>query len=122
MIPDVIDMEQTEQDESFERELFALRAEALPEPSLDVTGVFARVRRREGERAARARLVAWIGAASCAAASLLLAVSDVHRVDSQGDTMVTNDDAALMCPRVPASRVPQEVLESIDDTNACVAP
>jgi hypothetical protein len=114
VIPDV-------QDESFERELFALRAEALPEPALDVAGVFARVRRREEERAARARVVAWIGAASCAAASLLLAVSDVHRVDSQGEAMVTNDDAALMCPRVPASRAPHEVLESIDVTNVCIA-
>ena len=115
-------MTEIDRDESFERELFALRAEGLPEPPLDVAGVFARVRRREGERAARARLVAWIGAASCAAASLVLAVSDVHRVDSQGETMVTSDDSALMCNRFPASRAPQEVLESVDDTNVCIAP
>jgi hypothetical protein len=117
--PDVI---RIEEDESFERELFALRAEALPEPPLDVAGVFARVSRREAKRAARARFVAWIGAASCAAASLVLAVSDVHRVDSQSEPMVTNEDSALMCDRVPASRPPHEILESVDDTNVCIAP
>ena len=111
-----------EEDESFERELFALRASALPEPPLDVSGVFARVRLREQERAARARMVAWIGAAACAAASLVLAVSDVHRVDVQNETYVTNDDPALMCDRVPASRLPHEVLESHDDTNVCIGP
>lgn len=111
-----------DEDESFERELFALRARALPEPALDVAGVLSRAGTRERERAERARIVAWIGAASCAAASLLLAVSDVHRVDTQSDTYVTNDDASLMCPRVPASRVPHETLESHDDTNVCIAP
>jgi hypothetical protein len=111
-----------DEDDSLERELFALRATALPEPALDLGGVLARVRARESERAARARLVAWIGAASCAAASLVLAVSDVHRVDAQADTFVTNDDATLMCARVPASRLPTEVLESHDDTNVCRAP
>jgi hypothetical protein len=78
--------------------------------------------RAQGLASVRARIVAWIGAASCAAASLLLAVSDVHRVDTQSDTYVTNDDASLMCPRVPASRVPHETLESHDDTNVCIAP
>jgi hypothetical protein len=111
-----------EEDESFERELFALRANALPDPALDVAGVFARVRERERERAARARMVAWIGAASCAAASLFLAVSDVRRVEVQNETYVTNDDATLMCDRVPASRLPNEVLESHDDTNVCIGP
>lgn len=111
-----------EEDESLERELFALRASVLPEPAFDVAAVLARVRHRERERSARARLVAWIGAASCAAASLVLAVSDVRRVDAQSDTYVTNDDATLMCPRVPASRLPREVLESHDDTNVCIGP
>lgn len=69
--PDVIP---SEQDESLERELFALRARALPEPAFDVAAVMIRVRRREQERAARARVVVWIGAATCAAASLVLAV------------------------------------------------
>ena len=119
-----------DEDDSLERELFALRASALPEPALDVAAVLERVRRRESERAARARLVAWIGAASCAAASLVLAVSDVHRVEAHADTYVTNDDASLMCgapsegwgiSRVPASRLPNEVLESHDDTNVCMA-
>lgn len=119
MNADVIDMDR---DESLERELFALRAEALPVPPLDVAGVFSRVRRRERDRAARARFVAWIGAASCAAASLVLAVSDVHRVDSQGEQMVTSDEVALMCSRVPASLLPRETLESHDDTNVCIAP
>lgn len=111
-----------EADESFERELFALRAKALPAPDFDVNGVFARVRRRERERATRARVVAWIGAATCAAASLVLAVPDVHRVDAQNDSVVTNDETALMCARVPASIVPHEVLESHDDTNVCRGP
>jgi hypothetical protein len=111
-----------EEDESFERELFALRANALPEPALDIAGVLSRARMRERARAERARVVAWIGAATCAAASLLLAVSDVHRVDTQSDTYVTNDDATLMCPRVPASRAPHEDLESHDDTNVCLNP
>lgn len=118
----MIPIEQFEEDDSLERELFALRASALPEPPLDVAGVLERVRRRDRERAARAKLVAWIGAASCAAASLVLAVSDVRRVEAQADTFVTNDDATLMCPRVPASRLPNEVLESKDDTNICRAP
>ena len=48
--------------------------------------------------------------------------SDVHRVDAQSDSVVTNDDTALMCARVPASRAPQGVLESHDDTNVCRAP
>jgi hypothetical protein len=110
-----------EEDESLERELFALRASALPdpEPALDVSGVFERVRMRERQRAERARMVAWIGAAACAAASLVVAVSDVRRVDVQNETYVTNDEPALMCARVPASRLPHEVLESHDDTNVC---
>ena len=126
-----------DRDESLERELFALRERVLPEPVLDVAGVFARVRRRERERAARARFVAWMGAATCAAASLVLAVSDVRRVDTQNETYVTNDDASMMCVRVPASRLPHEVLESKtvdvgvlsarrleshDDTNVCIGP
>ena len=111
-----------DEDESFERELFALRANALPEPTLDIAGVFSRARMRERIRAERARVVAWIGAASCAAASLLFAVSDVHRVDTQSETYVTNEDTSLMCPRVPASRLPHEVLESHDDTNVCMNP
>lgn len=121
----------SEQDESLERELFALRARALPEPAFDVAAVMIRVRRREQERAARARVVVWIGAATCAAATLVLAVSDVRRVDLQNETYVTNDDAALMCGApsegsgmsgIPASRLPHEVLESYDDTNVCIAP
>jgi hypothetical protein len=108
-----------DEDESLERELFALRARALPDPPIDLAGVLGRVRERERERAARARLVAWIGAVTCAAASLLFAVSDVHRVDTQSDTFVTNDDGTLMCDRVPASRPPHEDLESHDDTNVC---
>lgn len=113
------------QDESFEREIFALRAEALPPPPMDVGAVIARARRLDAERAHRARLVAWIGAAACAAASMVLAVSDVHRVDSAraDTTFVTNDDGStLMCDRELASRVPREDLESHDDTNVCINP
>jgi hypothetical protein len=119
---EVTDRMAIEEGESLERELFALRARALPDPLPDLAGVISRAGRHERERVARARLVAWIGGASCAAASLVLAVSDVHRVDAQSESFVTNDDAALMCDRIPASRAPQEVLESHDDTNVCRAP
>ena len=111
------------EDESLERELFAIRARALPEPALDVDGVFARVRRNDVARATRARIVAWVGAAACAAASMVLAVSDVHGVDGRHDAVVTNDEGAgLVCDRELASRIPREDLESRDDTLVCMNP
>ena len=65
-------------DDAIERELFALRARALPGPRLDVGDVFARAERAKAPRlrALRgrfgldARTATWIGAAACAAASL----------------------------------------------------
>jgi hypothetical protein len=54
-------------DESVERELFALRASALPVPRLDVGDVIARARRPQRD----ARRIAWVGALACAAASYL---------------------------------------------------
>lgn len=61
-----------DEDETFERELFAVRAGAIATPRLDVDDVFARAHRIQGRVSGeRSILSAWIGAAACAAACVL---------------------------------------------------
>lgn len=80
-----------DQDESLERALFAVRAHALPAPTLDMSDVLerasrspARCRERDRRLASGAR-AAWVGAAACAAASYfgVVPIGEPTRDDAQ---------------------------------------
>jgi hypothetical protein len=109
-----------EGDEGLERELFALRAQAIEMPRLDLDDVLARVER--GERAGRgaraSRVTAWLGAAACAAASYLgVAVHEPSRSDeaSFAQAPMSYFDGLSCRADVPDSVVPSE-------PGMCVAP
>jgi len=58
-------------DEAFERELFAVRARAMPAYRLDLGDVLARARRVVRAPRPRPQWLAWLGSAACAAAAML---------------------------------------------------
>jgi len=91
-------MKYQDDDESLERELFALRADAMPAPKLDVDDVFARMRPRK----VKLRALAWISGPVVAAAAMFLAVAtggdpsranDVHaQATEEGDGLACHAD------------------------------
>lgn len=116
-------------DESFERELFAVRARALPAFRLDLGGVVARAA-TPARRAKRpgAAWLAWLGSAACAAAVLAVPqpASRVHPTDVAWDGLTC---PASACVATPASRdeamcamTPSELVCERDVTSSSSEP
>ncbi len=78
-------------DESLERELFGVRARALPTMTLDIDDVLARAARMTPVRRERGMIAAWIAAAAC----ILLAPS--HPTGVLDDARAAYSDG-LSCP------------------------
>lgn len=103
-------------DESLERELFALRAPVLPRPRLDWDDVMARASRphRRRERAP------WVYAVACAAASFV-GLASIHDAKM-------HDDGALECGATTSAFDGLSCREGVAETSIasepamCVAP
>lgn len=108
-----------EADEAFERELFAMRA--MPSMKLDVEEVIARATRpRSKEKRARAPWAAWIGAAACAAASIL-GVARAHEPEHASRDAIVELHGGVSDGLSCRSDVSENLLESATSSQASAA-